>query len=80
MERITEKMTLTKKQKQRRKEMAIRKKQSWRSQKKKLKCEWCGTNKNITIDHIKQQSWGGNHNPKNLRVLCRKCHDKRHGM
>ncbi|KKN67370.1 hypothetical protein LCGC14_0462340 [marine sediment metagenome] len=46
-------MTLTPKQKQRRKELARRRKQSWRSQKKKLKCEWCGTKENLTIDHIK---------------------------
>ncbi len=71
-------MKMNKRQKQRRKELAIRRKQSWKSLKKKEKCGWCGTNKNLTIDHIKLQSIGGNHNKNNLRVLCRRCHKKRH--
>ncbi len=56
----------------------MRRKQSWKSLKKKLKCEWCGTKKNITIDHRKPQSVGGTHTPSNLRILCRGCHNKRH--
>ncbi len=69
---------MKKRKRERRKELNMRRKQSWRSQKKKLKCEWCGTNKNITVDHIKLQSMGGTHTKSNLRILCRRCHNKRH--
>jgi len=43
-------------------------------------CKFCGTKENLTIDHIKPLAFGGSHNPNNLRILCRSCHDKRHGI
>lgn len=73
-----EDMALSKKQKQRRKELAIRKKQSWKALKKKSRCEWCGSKYNLTVDHVHQRSWGGTDQKSNLRILCRRCHDKRH--
>jgi 5-methylcytosine-specific restriction endonuclease McrA len=59
-------------------ELAKRRKQSWKSLRKKRRCEFCGTKKHLTIDHIKQKSFEGTNNPSNLRILCFRCHKKRH--
>ncbi len=41
-------------------------------------CIWCGTNQNLTVDHIKELSMGGTNQLDNLRTLCKDCHEKRH--
>jgi 5-methylcytosine-specific restriction endonuclease McrA len=38
-------------------------------------CTRCGSNLNIEKHHIKPRSKGGKSNKKNLRDLCRQCHD-----
>jgi len=61
-------------------ERARRKKARWKYIKKtkQVRCEWCGTTENITIDHKLPKSQGGSNKQNNLRLLCRKCHNKRH--
>ena len=39
------------------------------------RCVECGTDKNLTIDHIVPLSAGGKDNIENYQYLCRKCHD-----
>jgi hypothetical protein len=40
-------------------------------------CKECGTNKNLTIDHIIPLSKGGTDAVSNLQALCRKCNEKK---
>lgn len=40
-------------------------------------CHHCGTNKNLTIDHIKPISKGGTNDLDNLQVLCLPCNLKK---
>lgn len=44
------------------------------------KCEDCGTSQNLTIHHVTPKKDGGSNNITNLKVLCRCCHDKVHGI
>lgn len=37
----------------------------------RLRCAWCGTTNDLTVDHITPRSKGGTDHPSNLRVLCR---------
>jgi 5-methylcytosine-specific restriction endonuclease McrA len=67
-----------KKSKKRFIELEKRRKQSWKSIRKSMKCQWCGSKKHLTIDHIVPKSNNGKNNLSNLRVLCRSCHNKRH--
>ncbi|WP_420869110.1 HNH endonuclease [Citrobacter meridianamericanus] len=39
----------------------------------KFRCKHCGTNEDLTIDHIKPVSRGGDHEDENLQTLCRTC-------
>lgn len=41
-------------------------------------CAWCQATRDLTIDHIKPLSQGGGWERENLRVLCRRCHRRRH--
>ena len=40
---------------------------------KNASCAYCGSKKNLEIDHIKPVSKGGGNNIENLQILCRKC-------
>lgn len=40
-------------------------------------CKHCGTLDNLTVDHIKPLSKGGNNDLTNLQVLCVKCNQKK---
>lgn len=40
-------------------------------------CQQCGTNKNLTMDHITPWSLGGPDTVENLRVLCRPCNSRK---
>lgn len=40
------------------------------------KCVTCGTEIDITIDHIRPVAYGGTHDENNLRTLCRSCNSK----
>lgn len=45
----------------------------------KAKCEICGCDEvdELTVDHVIPQSYGGNDNLINLRILCRKCNSSK---
>lgn len=43
-------------------------------------CQWCGTNKNLTIDHIKPVSLTKQRREMNLRnkqLLCKRCNGRK---
>jgi hypothetical protein len=40
-------------------------------------CQNCGSTEDLTLDHIKPWSRGGDDNPDNLRTFCRSCNSKR---
>lgn len=42
------------------------------------KCTSCGTTRNLHYHHIKQFAQGGKHTKSNLRLLCKRCHNKLH--
>jgi len=42
-------------------------------------CEKCGTNLNLTVDHIHPLSSGGKNDESNIRILCRDCQREYHG-
>lgn len=39
-------------------------------------CEACGSQNDLTVDHIVPRSLGGTDDIGNLRVLCRNCHNR----
>ena len=41
------------------------------------KCQYCGTNKDLTIDHIIPRSKGGKSTWTNLVTACKKCNSKK---
>ena len=45
----------------------------------KAECKKCGTQNNLSINHIITLVSGGTNNADNLEILCRKCHDQYHG-
>jgi hypothetical protein len=42
-----------------------------------FKCVGCGTDENLTIDHIKPVSKGGSDDFNNLQILCKSCNSKK---
>jgi len=44
------------------------------------RCSNCETTKDLTINHKKPLSQGGTNDPKNLEILCEKCHRQFHGL
>lgn len=52
---------------------------AWENKLKELngECQMCGTKENITIDHIKPLSLGGNNHIDNLQPLCNRCNAKK---
>jgi len=42
-------------------------------------CSTCGNWRNLHLHHITPLSKGGNNKTVNLRLLCEKCHSKKHG-
>lgn len=42
------------------------------------KCLACGTDKNISMDHVKPLSKGGRHEPSNIQPLCLSCNSSKH--
>lgn len=44
------------------------------------KCGYCGSNKDLTIDHIFPKSKGGKNSWKNLVTCCKKCNYKKDDM
>lgn len=38
------------------------------------RCAYCGTDQDLTVDHIKPLALGGDDQPHNLQPLCRPCH------
>ena len=46
----------------------------------KAKCEQRKTSGNLTINHKIPRSQGGTNEAENLEILCRRCHDKFHGL
>ncbi|KKM13639.1 hypothetical protein LCGC14_1714160 [marine sediment metagenome] len=43
-------------------------------------CEECKSTDNLTVHHIVPRSFGGRKKFLNLKVLCRDCHNKIHGI
>ena len=41
-------------------------------------CRFCGTDRNLSVDHIIPLSFGGKSDRENLRLLCEPCHRKVH--
>lgn len=46
----------------------------------KAKCEKCKTSKNLTVNHKTPLANGGTNEAENLEIVCRKCHDRYHGI
>ncbi|WP_406310700.1 HNH endonuclease [Streptomyces sp. NBC_00623] len=42
-----------------------------------FRCLACGSEDDLTVDHIQHQSAGGRHGIENLRTLCRSCNSRR---
>lgn len=42
-----------------------------------FKCVECGSVENLTIDHIKPASKGGDDNDSNLQIMCRSCNSRK---
>lgn len=63
------------KQEKGRKYISVRvKNEVW--QKSEGKCQICKSNFALEIDHLKPISHGGNSDPENLRLLCRRCNQR----
>lgn len=43
-----------------------------------FKCVKCGTDENLSIDHIKPESFGGTLEIENLQTLCKSCNSKKY--
>lgn len=43
------------------------------------RCRWCGSRKQIELDHIRPVSYGGKSIAPNLQVLCRRCNRRKGG-
>ena len=43
-----------------------------------FKCQYCGTDRNLSVDHIRPESRGGTQVMKNLVTACRPCNSKKH--
>ena len=41
------------------------------------KCQHCGSESSLTIDHVFPESRGGTSDPSNLQTLCRSCNGKK---
>jgi len=39
----------------------------------KQECRYCGSKKNLQIDHIHPMARGGTNDPYNLQILCKSC-------
>lgn len=46
----------------------------------KAKCERCKTSKSLTINHKTPLSQGGTNKAENLEIVCKKCHERYHGI
>jgi hypothetical protein len=43
----------------------------------RFRCQWCGADCGLQLDHIVPWSAGGSDSPDNLRTLCSKCNTRR---
>lgn len=41
------------------------------------RCEWCGSDRDLSLDHIVPRVHHGTHDPSNLQVLCRRCNSRK---
>ena len=44
------------------------------------RCEECQTKENLEIHRIIRGNKGGEYIPRNIKILCRKCHKKYHEL
>ena len=44
----------------------------------RYRCRLCSSPSSLSVDHIRSRGAGGTDDMSNLRVLCVKCHDRRH--
>jgi 5-methylcytosine-specific restriction endonuclease McrA len=44
------------------------------------RCEDCGTAENLTVDHKVPLNLEGKNDETNIRILCRRCQNRRHGI
>jgi 5-methylcytosine-specific restriction endonuclease McrA len=42
-------------------------------------CERCGGANGLSFHHVVFRSRGGSDTPKNLKLLCLRCHEREHG-
>lgn len=42
-----------------------------------LRCQRCGAEEGLTVDHIYPRSKGGGNEPENLQTLCQSCNSKK---
>lgn len=47
---------------------------------KKVKCAYCLTTENLTIDHKHPKLLGGTDDKKNLQCLCKHCNEMKSGI
>jgi 5-methylcytosine-specific restriction endonuclease McrA len=53
------------------------KKKQWWVARYDICCNYCGSEYDLALDHIRPSSRGGTDNPRNLQVLCRPCNSKK---
>ena len=43
------------------------------------RCEFCGSSHVLHIHHVSYDNFGGQEEPEDLVILCKKCHSREHG-
>jgi 5-methylcytosine-specific restriction endonuclease McrA len=46
----------------------------WLFERKGERCDWCGSNNMVELDHVVPLWNGGTNDPSNLQLLCHNCH------
>ena len=54
-------------------------KRKWALERAGYKCEQCGNTYNLSVHHLNYNNLGKEH-PEDLKVLCKTCHEREHGI